>query len=287
VKTAAAQNMIAIGFIQRMLGHDISWLQWLAAAAPFSIAMSVVLYVVMMLMLPPETDEVPGGAAAIAKERAALGPMTGKERRLLTISLVLLCFWATEQVLHPFDSATTTTVAVALLFLPGIGVMQWKEVQGRTPWGTIVLFGIGISLGTALLQTHAASWLANLVVATFGLDRLGALAILAVLGAFLIIIHLGFASATALAASLIPIVIAVLQKVQTPGINVIGMTMLLQFVVSYGFVLPVNSPQGMLAYGTETFVARDFIRTGLVLTVCAYALTLVFGATYWHWLGYV
>ena len=151
----------------------------------------------------------------------------------------------------------------------------------------MVLFGVGISLGTALLQTKAAPWLANLIVVGFGLNRLGALAILAVMGAFLIVIHLGFASATALAASMIPIVIAVLQKVQTPGISVIGMTMVLQFVVSFGFILPVNSPQGMVAYGTDTFTARDFIRTGLVLTVLAYLLTLVFGATYWRWLGYV
>ncbi|MGO9787022.1 MAG: anion permease, partial [Stellaceae bacterium] len=83
------------------------------------------------------------------------------------------------------------------------------------------------------------------------------------------------------------IIIAVLQKVQTPGISVIGMTLLLQFVVSFGFILPVNSPQGMLAYGTATFSVRDFIRTGLAITVAAYALTLLFGATYWHWLGYV
>ena len=176
---------------------------------------------------------------------------------------------------------------MAILFLPGIGVMEWKQAQSRIPWGTIVLFGVGISLGTALLQTKAAAWVANLVVTGFALDQLGGLAILAVLAAFLIIIHLGFASATALAAAMIPIVIAVLQKVQTPGISVIGMTMVLQFVVSFGFVLPVNSPQGMVAYGTETFSARDFIRTGLVLTVLAYLLTLLFGATYWRWLGYV
>jgi len=86
---------------------------------------------------------------------------------------------------------------------------------------------------------------------------------------------------------MIPIIIAVMQKVQTPGISVIGMTLLLQFVVSFGFILPVNSPQGMLAYGTETFVVRDFVRTGIAITVLAYVLTLVFGATYWHWLGYV
>ena len=31
------------------------------------------------------------------------------------------------------------------------------------------------------------------------------------------------------------------------------MTMLLQFVVSFGFILVVNAPQNMVAYGTETF----------------------------------
>ena len=216
-----------------------------------------------------------------------LGPMTGKEGRLLAVSLILLCFWATEGALHSFDSSTTTTAAVALLLLPGVGVMEWKKVNPLIPWGTIVLFGVGISLGTALLQTQAAQWLANLLVQWFGLNQLPAMTILAVMGAFLIVIHLGFASATALASSLIPIVIAVMQKVQTPGISVLGMTLVLQFVVSFGFILPVNSPQGMVAYGTETFVARDFIRTGLAITVLAYALTLLFGATYWHWLGYV
>ena len=50
------------------------------------------------------------------------------------------------------------------------------------------------------------------------------------------------------------------------------MTLLLQFVVSFGFILAVNSPQNMVAYGTETFDVRDFVRTGLVLTVIALAL---------------
>ena len=71
------------------------------------------------------------------------------------------------------------------------------------------------------------------------------------------------------------------------GANIVGMTMLLQFVVSFGFILVVNAPQNMVAYGTETFAARDFVRTGLVLTVIALALVMVLGATYWRWLGYV
>ena len=287
IKTAAAQNMVAIGFIQKILGHDITWLSWLMAAAPFSLLLSIGLYFIMMTMMPPEAREIPGGHATVERALSELGPMTGKEARLLALSLILLLCWATEGVLHSFDSATTTTIAVALLFLPGIGVMDWKTANPLIPWGTIVLFGIGISLGTALLQTQAAQWLAGLIVQWFGLNQLPSLAILAVMAAFLIVVHLGFASATALASSLIPIVIAVLQKVQTPGINVLGMTLVLQFVVSFGFILPVNSPQGMVGYGTGAFVERDFVRTGIAITVLAYLLILLFGATYWRWLGYV
>jgi di/tricarboxylate transporter len=81
--------------------------------------------------------------------------------------------------------------------------------------------------------------------------------------------------------------ISVLQHVQTPGMNIVGMTMILQFVVSIGFILPVNAPQNMVAYGTDTFAAKDFIRTGLALTVVGYLLVLLFGVTYWSWLGYI
>jgi anion transporter len=287
IKTAAAQNMVAVGFIERTLQHTVTWLEWLIAAAPFAVLMSIALYFVMTRMMPPEVKEAPGGREAITKSLADLGPMKASEIKLLIISLTLLGFWSTEGILHRFDTSTTTITAVALMFMPGIGIMTWKDAQPRIPWGTVVLFGIGISLGTALLQTKGATWLADIVVAEFGLKQATTLFILAVMSLFLIVIHLGFASATALAAAMIPIVIAVLQGVATPGINIVGMTLLLQFVVSFGFILVVNAPQNMVAYGTETFEARDFVRTGLVLTVVAFALVMILGATYWRWLGYV
>ena len=173
------------------------------------------------------------------------------------------------------------------MLLPGIGVMNWKEAQDRIPWGTLVLFGVGISLGSALLSSQAATWLAKGIVGLFGLGGASAFMILMVLSAFLVLIHLGFASATALAAAMIPIIISILQAVKTPGLNVVGLTMILQYVVSFGMLLPVNAPQNMIAYGTGTFEVKDFIRTGIPLTIAAYALILLLGATYWKWLGLV
>lgn len=287
IKTAAAQNMVAVGFIEKALKHTVTWLDWLIAAAPFAILMTIALYFVMMLMMPPELREVAGGRDAIRKQLRDLGPVKTSELKLLAVSLTLIGFWATEGVLHRFDTSSTTVAAIALMLIPGVGIMDWKDAQSRIPWGTIVMFGVGISLGTALLQTKGATWLADLVVAEFGLKQATAFFILAVMSLFLIVIHLGFASATALASTMIPIVIAVLQGVATPGINVVGMTLLLQFVVSFGFILVVNAPQNMVAYGTDTFTARDFVRTGLVLTLIAFALVMLLGATYWRWLGYV
>ena len=285
IKTAAAQNMVAIGFMEKAFKSTITYPQWLIAAAPWAIAMSVVLYFVMMWMMKPEREEIPGGEDAIRKALAELGPMTAAEWRLLAISASLLFLWSTEQILHRFDTSTTTVAAIGLMFLPGVGVMTWKQAQPRIPWGTVVLFGVGISLGTALLQTKAAAWLANIIVANLGIAHASAFAIFAILSLFLVVVHLGFASATALASAMIPIMIAVLQSVKTPGLNLVGMTLLLQFVVSFGFILPVNAPQSMVAYGTETFAVKDFVKTGLVLTAAGYALVLVLGLTYWPWLG--
>jgi len=47
-----------------------------------------------------------------------------------------------------------------------------------------------------------------------------------------------------------------------------------------------DAPQNMVAYGSETFEAKDFVRTGLLLTAVAFVLVMLLGATYWRWLGY-
>ena len=287
IKTAAAQNMVAIGFIQQVLGEDISWLEWFIAAAPYAAVMSVILYFLLLYVMPPEIKEMPGGKAAIDGMLKDMGPVSVPEKKLLVISLILLFFWVTEKKLHPFDTTTVTIAGIMLMLLPKIGFMTWKDAVPHINWGTIALFGVGISLGSALLKSGAAIWLANHFVSLFGMETMSPLMILAVLSFFLIVIHLGFASATGLASAMIPIVIAVLESVKTPGINVLGMTMILQYTICFGYILPVNAPQNMIAYSTGYITSKDFLKTGIPFTLIAYGMILLFSVTYWHWLGYV
>lgn len=286
IQTAAAQNLLTVGFMDKMLGQRVSWIDWLIAGAPWAVIMSLVLIFLVLKMLPPESDSVPGGMAAVNQSLADLGPMTGPQKRLASVSLLLLLAWASEGRLHAFDTTSTTYAGLVILLLPRFGVMTWKDLQARIPWGTVIVFGVGISLGTALLTTQAGQWLGAQVVAHTGLDSLGPLGVFAILSAFLILIHLGFASATALTSALLPILMAVLLTL--PGdFSRIGMTMLLGFVVSFGFILPINAPQNMVCLGTDTFTPKQFARVGIVVTLVGYALLMVFASTYWSWLGWI
>lgn len=263
IATGAAQNVYVNALLDRTIHIRISWIDWLIVGGPYSIAMSIALYFVLMKMMAPTATEAAGSKISTPADLGPkLGPISADEIKLLIFSAILLAFWATEGKLHSFDSSSVAIAAVALMFMPKIGVISWKQVQSRIPWGVLIQLGVGVGLGTALLKTGAAAWLATYVVNEFGVQQLSIFAILAVLWLFLILIHLGFSSGAA-------------------------MTMLLTFVTSVGWILPINGPQNMLAFGTDTFEARDFIRVGVVLTIIAYVMLLIFATTYWRWLGYV
>ena len=282
IQTAAAQNLVAVGFIQTQMNTSINWL---TAAAPFSIIMVIIAYFLTQVLIKPEFKELVGGDVQLAKMRQEIGPMSTDEKKLLCISIGLLALWATGGKLHSIDTTTTTIVAIALFFFPKIGIMDWKFAQPNIDWGSIVMFGAGIGLGSVLLKTKAATWLAQVFVNAFSLESASVFILIAVMAAFLIVIHLGFASATALSSAMIPIVISIVVGHNAEGLNPIGVTMLMQYAICFGLVLPVNSPQGMVAYGTDTFDVKTFMTTGIPLTIIGYVMMLVFALTYWHWIG--
>lgn len=284
IQTAAAQNLVSADLIQKYTGHEVSWFNWLLAGAPWALVMSAVAFFVIRWMIPGEAVDLPGGKAEIKQRVAELGPMRREEKTLLVLTLVLLFLWATAGYLHPLDTATVTAAGLAFLLLPGVGVMSWKEAQSRIPWGTLVVFGVGISLGSALLATGAGRWLGETITTSMGLSELPPLWLFGALSLFLILVHIGFASATALTSTMMPVMLALLTAVGELT-NIPGMAMLLGFAICFGFILPVNSPQNMVCIGTDTFTSREFIRIGIVITVSGFVLLMVFAATWWRWLG--
>ena len=59
----------------------------------------------------------------------------------------------------------------------------------------------------------------------------------------------------------------------------------MQFVISFGFLLPISAPQNMLAYGTNTFTSNELLKSGIPITIIGYGLIVLFSATYWQWVN--
>lgn len=121
--------MVAVGFIEKQFQTTITWVEWFVAGAPFSAIMSIAFYLIMTRMMKPEMTEIAGRRATIHAQLESIGRTTTRVWKLLAIVLSLLRFWATEKVLHDFDTSSATIAAIALMLVTRPGLMDWKESQ--------------------------------------------------------------------------------------------------------------------------------------------------------------
>lgn len=91
IKTAAAQNMVAIGFIEESMGITVSWGQWFIWAAPWAVIMSVVLYFVMTRAIKPEVERIEGGREQMKSNWLSSDQSPAVRRS--SSSFRCCCFW--------------------------------------------------------------------------------------------------------------------------------------------------------------------------------------------------
>ena len=104
IATGAAQNVYVNALLDRTIHVRIPWIDWLVVGAPYSVAMSIALYFVLMKMMAPAAAEsARGNVSAPGDLDLKLGPLTADQIKLLVLSVVLLGFWATERKLHDFE----------------------------------------------------------------------------------------------------------------------------------------------------------------------------------------
>jgi len=277
-------NPLVASFVKNATGKEISWLQWFVWFFPYTIVMTIILYFILNWMFKPEVTEVPGGKEAIKKMYSELGPWTSAQKRLLVLILITIFCWAANGTLFNLNLTAITLVAVTLFMMPGIGVIDWETVQTRLPWGTLLLFATGLALGSLLLNTKAAVWLANGIFGALGVGHMGILLATLAFSIIGVILHFGFSSSTALCATYIPVVIAYITSNGRTDLSLIGIPLII--LISTGLTnLVVNTPNTMIAFQSGTFTTRQFTIVGLINTGVSLVMILLFSATYWHWIG--
>ena len=289
-------NLIAIGMIRRTLGVEVSFFRWMALMVPMLAVMAAVLFV-LLYVLHPERREPAAGTEGLADyivaERQRLGGWTPGQVNTLIAFGVAIVLWVLPGVLvlpgelalpgfswaQPLATWLTARVpesmaaliaAILLFVLPTslrdrTFTLTWDEAV-KIDWGTILLFGGGLSLGTLMFDTGVARALGEAITSRTGASSLWALTALCVaIGIFLS----ETTSNTAAANMVIPVAIALAQAANvSPLPPALGACL----GASFGFMLPVSTPPNAIAYGSGLVPIPRMIRAGVVFDVLGFVI---------------
>ena len=282
-------NLIGRGLIEEATGEKISFLDWMIMAAPICALMFVALAVVILLLNRPELRKLEGVEEYVDEERAKLGDFSVAERNTLIAFAVTVTLWivpgivgiiagtdssAYETVGNRLDEGVVAVLGASLLFLLPT---SWKEREftlrwsdaAKIDWGTIVLFGTGIIFGSLLESTGLAETIGNGAFDKLGLASTFAITAFAVALAILVS---ETTSNTASAAVVVPIIIPI---AMAAGINPFIPALAATFAASFGFMLPVSTPQNAIVYGSGMVPITTMIRSGFSFDILGAILIIL------------
>jgi len=282
-------NLLGRQFIRDATGLQIDFVTWMAMAAPIVVVMFAALSVILVGLNRPEVDRIPGVRAFLDAERARLGPVSAAEWATLVAFGVAVAGWVAPGLAglvlgetapiaillrERLDEGVVAILAASLLFLIPLDrslrrfPLPWPEAA-RIDWGTILLFGSGITFGTLLTTSGLAAVVGEGLAAGLGAPSLFAVTALAV-GAAIVISEA--ASNTASVGIIVPVVIPI---AVAAGLDPVVPALGAVFGASYGFMLPVSTPPNAIVYGTGLVPLPRMIRAGAVFDATGLAIITV------------
>lgn len=278
--TAAGATVYAAGAFENLLGLRWAYLAWMAAFFPAVIAFELLLWRILLWAFPPERADLAGGAEYVRDELARMGALSGPERKMLAVFLVIMALW----IFGPRWGITTPQagmIGAVALMLPGIRVLTWERALASVRWNVIILFGVSLALANALEKSGAGTWLTDATLQV--IDRPSPVTAVVLLAPLVMLIRVGFVNNLGMIAAALPVAITLAKGW---GLNPLWVGMVVVMTAGPGFLLPTQTPTGMITMGYEYYTMRDYMRSGVVASVVLLILTGLAAFFYWPLLGY-
>jgi sodium-dependent dicarboxylate transporter 2/3/5 len=279
-------NLIGVGLIREQLGVTISFVDWLGLGLPLMVAMLAVLVPLLYwLHRPVDAAAGPlcGGRDGAPPPRA---PWSAGERNAAMAFGVAVMLWLLPAVLvltagadspaarwyerHVSEAAVALLAALLLFVLPvnwpeRTFTLTWRDGVA-IDWGTILLFGGGLSLGELMFKTQLSNVIGTGLAETLAVDSLWTITALAIaLG----ILMSELTSNTASATMIIPVVIAI---AQAAGVSPLPPALGACLGASYGFMLPISTPPNAIVYGSGLVPIGRMVRAGMLFDLAGFVI---------------
>ena len=274
-------NLIGIGMIEKLANVKISFFQWMLFAVPIMISVFVLLYLIIYYLHKPEIASIEGHGNYMRSELLALGPWSRGEKNVCIAFLITVLLWIAPGFLalifgtgaavykaynETFPEAAAALIGAALLFVLPVNwkkrefTISWKQAV-KIDWGTLILFGGGLTLGNLMFETKLAGAVGAKILEMSGATSVWGITLVAIVTAMLIT---EVTSNTAAANIVVPVVISLaLAAHVNPVPPAIGASL----GASLAFMLPVSTPPNAIVYGSGMVAITKMIRTGVIFDI--------------------
>ncbi len=276
--TGQASNPLAAQ-IAGQSGYTITWTNWFLAGIVPGLCSLAVIPLVVMRINPPQIRRTPEAAAFAARELAAMGKTSGREKLLAVIFSGVCGMWMTSG-LHHMNITLTALLGTAVLLATGI--LNWEDIKNETAaWDIFIWYGGVLRLGKALSEAGVMTVFANGLGAMFTGSSWVVLFGAAVLVYFYA--HYGFASITSHILAMYPPFLVLLAAKGAP----VGL-------VAFALACFTNLSAGLTNYGTTPspmFFAHGYVsmrlwwKIGFVISLTNLAIWTTIGFAWWKLIG--
>jgi solute carrier family 13 (sodium-dependent dicarboxylate transporter), member 2/3/5 len=282
-------NLIGRELLETETGEPITFFEWFLMALPIVLVMFVAVVVIVLAFNRPEVKEVEGVEEYVREERGKLGRLSRGERNTLLVLAFALIGWflpglvgivagddsnAYTQVEEASNEGIVAILAATLLFVLPVDwkkrkfTLNWNQAS-QIDWGTVILFGGGLVLGSLLSQTGLAEVVGNSLSDSIGVSSLFGITIVIVIVAVLVS---ETTSNTASAAIMVPIAISI---AAASDVNPTIPALAAVFGANYGFMLPVSTPPNAIVYSSGLLPITRMIKAGAVFDIIGAVLCVV------------
>ena len=278
-------NIIAIGLLNDLLDVRISFIEWMLLAVPVTLVLMGIVFVYLNYVSQSPVKVIEGADQIIAERKQALGSWKPGERNAVIAFSVTVALWVGPGLLplllgreHPFaewvltimPESVAALIGAVLLFLLPVSKSQrstitWRQAA-QIDWGTILLFGGGLSLGTLSSSTGLAQFVGEAIT---GLTPTNDVVSLAYAAALFTVVLSEMMSNTAATNIAIPIVISI---AQASNVDPVTPAIAAALAASVAVVLPVSTPPNAIVYASGRIRLTEMIKYGLLMDVLAVAL---------------
>lgn len=277
-------NLIVTGFLNDLVYKTsrIGFFQWLLIGFPAwtigYIAGVLLLIAFIKIVANNELGEISAKLREVSV-RKEVKPWSKKEILGLANILFLVGLWLTEP-LHHINTGIAGAIGLIVFF--ATGALDVKKHFKQLAWDLMVLFGAGLTLGAALMNT---GWAEVVLSHLAAVKTLGSLAWF-LIGFTAYLIGTFISSHTSASAFIAPLTIplgALLAAVLGIPAEAGAATASIVAVVSLNnaIALPISTPPSAIVYSTGRVRMRDLIAYGLLFGIVANTLIITVLTNYW------